>query len=117
MASPATSAIGHDLISHALCKCIFALLISAYLSNGTVFDLLDYVKKDPNRRKMPFVNFSCSEIDLAKSVDGSLRSTAMLLGADKCISQEVFNAAELRSEIESVLLGRNKAVKMEDSAS
>jgi CheY-like chemotaxis protein len=85
------------------------LICAAHLNNGTVFDLLNFVKHDANRRTMPFLVFCCSQTELAKSVDSSLRSTALLLGADKCITQDVFNAEQLRCEIESFLPGRTNA--------
>jgi CheY-like chemotaxis protein len=95
------------------------VICAAYLDNGTgagtgtetMFDLLDFVKRDPDRRTTPFVVLCCSQSDVAKAVDGRLRSSAMLLGADKCITQEVFNAGQFRIEIDSFLQGRTKILQ------
>src|SRR5687768_3692455 len=70
--------------------CFDLLICSAHLNNGTVFDLLNFVKSDPNRRSIPFVCFSCNPTDLAKTLDESVRTTATLLGADKYIAQDKF---------------------------
>jgi CheY-like chemotaxis protein len=82
----------------------FDMVISSVcLSNSSAFDLLKFVKGDAERRSIPFVFFCCNPSELAKSVSETMRSTAMLLGADKFIMQDVFQAEEFRAEIESLL--------------
>jgi CheY-like chemotaxis protein len=79
------------------------LICGAHLNEGTVFDLLKFVKNDPNRRSIPFACFCCSPTDLAKSMEESVRSTAKLLGADIYIAQDTFNPEQFRAAIESLL--------------
>src|ERR1700677_113186 len=68
------------------------VICGAHQNNGTVFDLLKFVKSDQNRRHIPFLLFCLNPTELAKSVDESMRTTARLLGADKYVTQDVFNA-------------------------
>jgi CheY-like chemotaxis protein len=79
------------------------LICSAHLNSGTVFDLLKFVKSDPDRRATLFVCLCVSPTDLAKSVDGIMQATALLLGADKYIMQDVFDAEQFRTQLESLL--------------
>jgi CheY-like chemotaxis protein len=88
------------------------VICGVHLENGTVFDLLKYVKENPDRRMMPFIFFCCSPKEIARYVSDTVRSTAFLLGADKYITQETFDAPGLCREIESMLSERsNSAVK------
>jgi response regulator RpfG family c-di-GMP phosphodiesterase len=82
------------------------VICGAHLNNGMAFDLLKFVKCDPNVRHIPFLLFCSNPTDLAKSVNESMRSTAMLLGADKYTMQNAFSAEQLRIEIESLLRER-----------
>lgn len=86
------------------------VICGAHQNNGTVFDLLKFVKSNQDRRTMPFVLFCFNPTDLAKSVDESMRTTARILGADKYLRQDVFNAELFRTEIESLLRGTRQAV-------
>lgn len=79
------------------------VICGVHLNNGTVFDLLKFVKSDPARRSVPFVCFCERDSDLAKSVDDTVRTTAMLLGADKYVTQEAFDAEHFRADIEVLL--------------
>lgn len=108
---------GHQLLiahevdgAQALLKAAtFDLIIcGVHLQNSTVFDLLKFVKGDPERRSIPFVFFCCSPHEIAKYVSKTVRSTAILLGADKYITHEVFDAELFREEIESLLPGTKK---------
>lgn len=85
------------------------LICGAHLNSGTVFDLLKFVKSDPDRRTISFVCLCTRPTSMAKSIDETVRATAMLLGADKYITQEVFDAEQFRTEIESLLLERTSA--------
>lgn len=76
------------------------VICGVHLDNGTVFDLLKFVKSDPGQRPVPFACFCDRDSDLAKSVDDTARMTAMLLGADKYVTKEAFNAEQFRVEIE-----------------
>jgi CheY-like chemotaxis protein len=88
------------------------LICGVHLQNSTVFDLLKFVKNDPERRSMPYVFFCTSTKDIAKYVSETVRSTAMLLGADKYITQEVFDARLFRAEIESLIPGSREPVEI-----
>lgn len=79
------------------------VICGAHLNNGTAFDLLNFVKRAPDRQTIPFLLFCCNPTDLAKSINESVRSTAMLLGADKYITQDAFSAEQFWTEIESLL--------------
>jgi len=111
---------GHQLlIAHSvenaqtlLKAATFDLIIcGVHLKNGTVFDLLKFVKDDPERRTIPFVFFCTSTQDIAKYVSETVRNTAMLLGADKYITVEVFDAKLFRAEIESLIPGSAEPVE------
>lgn len=80
------------------------IICGVRLNRGTIFDLLSFLNNEPDRRQLPFVCFSCSPTDLGKSVDESLRKTAMLLGATSYITHASFDPSKFRSEIESLLL-------------
>ena len=87
------------------------VICGAHLNNGTAFDLLKFIKSDQNRRTILFLILCCNPTDLAKSVDESMRTTAMLLGADKYITQDEFNAELFRTEIESLLSGTHQPIR------
>lgn len=79
------------------------LICGVHLSNGTVFELLNFVKHDPDFRKIPFACFCGKQTDLAKSLDNSMRSAARLLGADRYISHTTFDAEQFQIDIASLL--------------
>jgi CheY-like chemotaxis protein len=79
------------------------LICGVHLRRGVVFDLLKYVKSDPDKRSMPFVFFCCSPGAIAKYISTSMENTAMLLGADKYINHEHFNEQRFLSEINALL--------------
>lgn len=79
------------------------VICGAHLRNGTVFELLNFVKDDPKKRLIPFVCFCCIQSELARTLNDSVRNTAMLLGADKYITQERFDAELFRDEIDSLI--------------
>jgi CheY-like chemotaxis protein len=87
------------------------VICGAHQNNGTVFDLLKFVKNDQNRRTIPFLLFCFNPTDLARSIEDSVRTTAKLLGADKYITQDIFNAEMFRTEIESSMLGTHQPVQ------
>jgi CheY-like chemotaxis protein len=80
------------------------VICGAHLNGGTVFDLLNFVRRDLNLRTIPFLLFCCNPTGMAESVNESLRSTAMLLGANKYIKQDVFDAEEFQTLVELILL-------------
>ncbi|MBC7998593.1 MAG: hypothetical protein IAF58_11650 [Leptolyngbya sp.] len=103
---------GHNLfVSHSVDSAItllnatsFDLLICAvYLKSSNVFDLLKFVKSDPERRHLTFVFFCCSPKDIAEYASRTIRNTAIILGANKYITHAEFDAIRFRTEIESLL--------------
>lgn len=82
----------------------FDLIICAvHLHDGSVYDLLKYVKREPRHRTTPFVFFCNEPSEIAQFVSDSTEATAKLLGADKFITSYAFNADSFRKEIESLL--------------
>lgn len=79
------------------------LICGVHLQKSSVFELLKFVKDDPKRRSMPFIFFCCSPQDIAKYVSETVRKIAMLLGADKYITYETFDAKQFLTEIELLL--------------
>jgi CheY-like chemotaxis protein len=81
------------------------LIISdVHLENGgDVFDFLRWVKKNQKTSSIPFVLFSSQPTPTAKFFADGLRTTARILGAAKYIEMEIFDAAEFRDHIHSVL--------------
>lgn len=79
------------------------LICGVHLEHGTVFDLLKFVKSEQKMQSLPVVFFCCSPKEIAKHVSESVRKTALLLGAEKYITQEEFDSEQFRIEIESLL--------------
>jgi CheY-like chemotaxis protein len=81
------------------------LIVSdVHLENGgDVFDFLRWVKKNQKTSLIPFVLFSSQPTPLAKHLADGLRTSARILGAAKYIEMDVFDAAEFRNHIHSVL--------------
>ncbi|CAN5489102.1 hypothetical protein BH10CYA1_BH10CYA1_23970 [soil metagenome] len=80
------------------------ILSDVHLYNGgTVFDFLRLVKKGARTSEIPFVLFSAKPTPVAKYLADGLRSTARHLGAVKYIEMEIFNPAEFKEHINSLL--------------
>jgi CheY-like chemotaxis protein len=88
-----------------LCSRKIDLILSdVHLENGgSVFDFLRRVKKGPNTSEIPFILFSLKPTPLAKHLADGVRTSARYLGSVKYIEMEVFNPAEFKEHINSLL--------------
>ncbi|MBU6455102.1 MAG: response regulator [Cyanobacteria bacterium REEB67] len=89
------------------------LIISdVHLENGgNVFDFLRWVRDYPKSATASFVLLSINPTRLAKYLEDGTRMTAKLLGVDRYISMETFDACDFRQQIDKLLDDREQSKK------
>ena len=91
------------------CEPVSMIIVAVHLQEGNVFDFMRTVRADPSPsiRKLPLICLNLNPRLHARYLNDSLEISAKVLGADKFITMEPYDAAVLWAQIEKMLPEEN----------